>query len=333
MLQQRIKAKIQRFFEPRLPAVACEISRQAVSMVRLDSKQSNVIDRFAVIPLPPGLIVPSLTKPNIASVPDFVTAMKSAIAKAEAKSMKMSLAIPDASAKSAIYVMDTLPSSESERQQLLKWKLKKAVPFNVEESHLSYWEKKTSNGKHVLLTVCICREVLNQFEDAFQKMGIQMGYVTLSSFAAVEFLAHFDPEAIQKSVLLLRLGATDTSSLIMQEGRVSFFRHSERNGYEEPALAPTTPKPTQTPYQEIYDELYPCVIYYQDKLSSQPLAKIYVACHQEIPLTVLATLSEILKSPVEALDLMKYFHSPQHSELKSLRHHVLSPLGLALGRN
>ena len=333
MLQQRLKAKFQRFFEPQLPAVACEISRQAVSLVRLDSKRSNVIDRFAVIPLPQGLIVPSLTKPNIASVPDFVTAMKSAIAKTEAKSMKMSLAIPDASAKSAIHIMDTLPSSEGERQQLLKWKLKKAVPFNVEESHLSYWEKKASNGKHVLLTVCICREVLNQFENAFQKMGIQMGYVTLSSFAAFEFLAQFDPEAVQKSVLLLRMGATDTSSLIMQEGRVSFFRHSERNGHEVPAPAPTTPEPTKTAYQEIYDELYPCVIYYQDKLSSQPLSKIYVACHQEIPLTVLSTLSETLQSPVEPLDLMKYFHSPQHSELKSLRHHVLSPLGLALGRN
>lgn len=333
MLQQVLKTRIERFFEPQLPAVACEISRQAVSLVRLDSKQSNVVDRFAVIPLPPGLIVPSLTRPNIASVPDFVIAMKSAIAKAEAKSMKMSLAIPDASAKSAIHIMDTIPSNENERQQLLKWKLKKTVPFNVEEAHLSYWEKKASDGKHVLLTVCISREVLNQYEDAFQRMGIQMGYITLSSFAAFEFLARLDPEVVQKSVLLLRIGATDSSSLIMQEGRVSFFRHAERNEYEELTTTAKPPKPTKTQYQEIYDELYPCVIYYQDKLSSQPLTKIYVDCHQEVPLTVSSSLSESLQSPVEILDLMKYFHSPQHSELKSLRHHVLSPLGLALRRS
>ena len=242
MLQQRLKGKIQRFFEPQLPAIACEISRQAVSLVRLDSKQSNLLDRFAVIPLPQGLIVPSLTKPNIASVPEFAAALKTAMTKTEVKSVKMSLAIPDASAKSAIHIMDTLPSSENERQQLLKWKLKKAVPFNVDEAHISYWERKASNGKHVLLTVCICREVLNQFEEVFQKMGIQIGYITLSSFAAFEFLAHLDPEAVQKSLLLLRIGATDTSSLIMQEGRVSFFRHSERDGDDEPAAARTAPQ-------------------------------------------------------------------------------------------
>ncbi len=333
MLQQRLRGRVQRFFEPQLPAVACEISRQAVSLVRLDSKHSNLIDRFAVIPLPQGLIVPSLTKPNIASVPEFAAVLKTAIAKAEVKSVKVSLAIPDASAKSAIHIMDTLPPSENDKQQLLKWKLKKAVPFNVEEAHLSYWERKTINGKHVLLTVCICREVLNQFEEVFQKMGIQVGYVTLSSFAAFEFLAHFDPEAVQKSVLLLRIGATDTSSLIMQEGRVSFFRHSERNSDEELATARTSPKPTPMQYQEIYDELYPCVIYYQDKLSSQSLTKIYVACHQEVPVTVLSTLSETFQTPVEFLDLMKWVHSPQHAELKSLRHQVLSSLGLALGRN
>jgi type IV pilus assembly protein PilM len=333
MMQQVLKAKIQRFFEPQLPAVACEISRQAVSLVRVDPKRSTVIDRFAVIPLPQGLIVPSLTKSNIASVPDFVTAMKSAIAKAEVKSMKMSLAIPDASAKSAIHIMDTLPSSENDRQQLLKWKLKKAVPFNVEEAHLSYWEKKASNGKHVVLTVCISREVLNQYEEVFQRMGIQLGYITLSSFAAFEFLARLDPEVVQKSVLLLRIGATDTSSLIMQEGRVSFFRHSEKNGDEETSFASTPPPPTHFQYQEIYDELYPCVIYYQDKLSSQPLAKIYVACQKEVPLAVFTSLSETFQSPVESLDLMKYFHSPQHAELRSVRHHVLSPLGLAVGRN
>jgi len=332
MFQQVLKTRIRRFFEPQLPAVACEISRQAVSLVHLDSKQPKVVDRFAVISLPEGLVIPSLTKPNIASVPDLVSAMKSAIAKSEVKSMKMSLAIPDASAKSAIHIMDTLPSSENERQQLLKWKLKKTVPFNVEEAHLSYWESKTSDGKHVLLTVCICREVMNQFEEAFQKMGIQMGYITLSSFAAFEFLARLDPEAVQKSVLLLRMGPTDTSSLIMQAGRVSFFRHSELNGHEESKTVAASPSPAKTQFQEIYDELYPCVIYYQDKLSVQPLHKIYVAWHQEAPPTVFSSLSESLQSPVEALDLMKFFHSPQHSELKRLRHHVLSPLGLAVGR-
>ena len=235
MIPRILKSRIEHFFEPQLPAVACEISREVVSLVRLDPLKPNVLERFAVVALKQGLVVPSLTKPNIASVPELMAAIKSAVAKADIKILKMSLAIPDASAKSSIHILDTVPPSENEKQQLLKWKLKKAVPFNVEESRLSYWERKTSDGKHAFLTVCICREVLNQFEEVFQKLGIHVGNISLSSFAAFDLLARIDPGAVQKSVLLLRMGSMGSSSLIMQEGRVSFFRHAERN---EPVIRP-----------------------------------------------------------------------------------------------
>ena len=333
MVPQILKSRIERFFEPQLPAVACEISREAVSLVRLDPLKPNVVERFAVVPLKQGLVVPSLTKPNIASIPELMAAIRSAVAKTEVKLIKTSLAIPDSSAKSAIHIMDTVPPSENEKQQLLKWKLKKAVPFNVEESRLSYWERKTSDGKHAFLTVCICREVLSQFEEVFQKLGIHVGYISLSSFAAFDLLARMDPGAVQKSVLLLRMGPTDTSSLIMQEGRVSFFRHAERNGQEEIPISPLSQSQSMKQFQEIYDELYPCVMYYQDKLSSQPINKIYVACHQEPPPATFSSLSERLQNPVEPLDLMKFFHSPQHADLKSLKSHILPPLGLAIGRH
>jgi hypothetical protein len=57
-----------------------------------------------------------------------------------------------------------------------------------------------------------------------------------------------------------------------------------------------------------------------------------VAGHQELPAAIITSLSQALHCPVETLDLMRYFHSPHHAELKKWNFHVLSPLGLAIGK-
>jgi Tfp pilus assembly PilM family ATPase len=130
MIQKSLTSRIQKFFKPSLPLVACEINRQSIALVRLDSRNPALVDRFAVTPLPEGLVSPSLIRPNIASVAVFVAELKVAFAKAEIKTARISLALPDASAKVTLHPLDTLPGNENEKQQLLRWKLKE-VPFNI----------------------------------------------------------------------------------------------------------------------------------------------------------------------------------------------------------
>src|SRR5258706_905666 len=171
MIQKSLTSRIQKFFQPSLPLVACEINRRTIAVVRLDSRNPALVDRFAVIPLPEGLVLPSLTRPNIAAVPDFVAALKAALAKAEIKTARVSLALPDASAKVSLHPLDTLPGNENEKEQLLRWKLKKTLPFNIDESHVASLDHKFPNGKHLVLTVCIHKELLAQYEAAFQNLA------------------------------------------------------------------------------------------------------------------------------------------------------------------
>jgi len=326
MIQKSLTSRIQKFFQPSLPLVACEINRRTIAVVRLDSRNPALVDRFAVIPLPEGLVLPSLTRPNIAAVPDFVAALKAALAKAEIKTARVSLALPDASAKVSLHPLDTLPGNENEKEQLLRWKLKKTLPFNIDESHVASLDHKFPNGKHLVLTVCIHKEVLAQYEEVFQKLGIHAGYICLSSFAAFELLARLEPDLGQRSVLLLRVRPSGVSSIIAQEGRVVFFRQTDV-GDEVTVAAPAA-----LGWPDLFDEIHPCVTYYQDKLSSKPLDKIYVACPQDPPTAVLSSLSERLRSPVVNLDPLSFFQSPNAGALRNSKSALMPSLGLAAGR-
>lgn len=324
MIQKSLTARIQKFFEPSLPVVACEINRRTIAIVRLDSRNPALVERFAVTSLPAGLVSPSLIRPNIASVPDFVAELKSAFAKAEIKTSKISLALPDASAKVSLHPLDTLPGNENEKQQLLRWKLKKTVPFNIDEAHVTSLDHKLPNGKHLVLTVCIHKEVLAQYEEAFQKLGIHAGYICLASFATFELLSKLEPDLGQRSVLLLRVRSSGVSSLIVQEGRVVLFRQSDVG--EDAPVSPAVGTP------DLFDEIHPCVTYYQDKLSSQPLDKIYVACPQDPPAAMLSSLSERFRSPVVSLDPLRFFQAPNATALRSYKNMLMPSLGLAAGR-
>jgi type IV pilus assembly protein PilM len=328
MIQKSFRGRIEKFFQPSLPPVACEISRRSVALVRLDSRNPALVDRFAVTPLSEGLVAPSLTRPNIASMTDFQAVLKTAFAKAEIKTARLSLALPDASAKVSLHSLDTFPANENEKLQLLRWRLKKTVPFNIEEAHIASVDYKHPEGKHLVLTVCVHREVLAQYEEAFQKLGIHAGYICLSSFAAFELLARIEPDLGRRAVLLLRVRRSGASSLIVQEGRVMFFRQTDAG--EEEAGEAAALGSVRLP--DLFDEIHPCVTYYQDKLSTQPLDRIYVACPQDPPAEVLASLSERFRSPVLNLDPLRFFQSPNAPALRSLKNALTPSLGLAAGR-
>lgn len=327
-----LKQRFKKYFEPSLPTTACEISRQFLSVVRLSNQNLPQVDRFSVVPLPGGLVRPSLAPPNISSPPDLIHILKTALAKAEIKTNKISLAIPDACAKVAIHHFDSLPGKERDKVQLLKWKLKKTLPFNAEDSYLSYLEQRTGDGKHTVVTVSIHKEVLAQYEGLFAALGIHVGYVTLASFGAFELLARSDPAALQKSVLFMRVRPADISSLIVQQGAVVFFRHVDYEVGEPPAEEHPLEEKARFRVTDLYDEVHPCLMYYQDKLGASSVEKIYLSDIHDSDPSLLSSLSERSGSSVLSVDPARLFRWQTPGDSNEKKNALTSSLGLALGR-
>ncbi|MEW5977023.1 MAG: hypothetical protein AB1898_14570 [Acidobacteriota bacterium] len=322
--------KIERIFQPKLPPVACEVSPEHFCVVRIGNRRPPTLERFSAVPLPAGLFVPSLIRPCISSFDEFENLVRTTLAKADLKPARISLAIPDAVAKVAVQALDTLPGKEGDRAQLLRWKLKKSVPFNIDEGSLAWREQRTPQGKYLTVTAGIAREVLSQIERVFQNLGIHVGYVTLSSFASFELLVRSDAQALQGSVLYIRTSPSSISSLIFQNGNLVFFRTSELDGAPEGPSRPATPAAAYV--DRLYDEIHPCLMYYQDKIGAQGIERVYVSPHIDLERGSLAVLSEKASCPVHPVDISQAVHWPAGEARGAIRAALLSPLGLALGK-
>src|SRR3974377_1441958 len=129
MALTQFKDRISKFFQPGLPPVSCEISQEFVSVVRLNTKEPAIVEQCVVTPIPESLVTASLSQPNLRSMPDLSDILKSSLAKAEVRSNKISVAVPDSSVKVGLHTFDKLPGNENERQQLLTWRLKETNPL------------------------------------------------------------------------------------------------------------------------------------------------------------------------------------------------------------
>ncbi len=98
--------------------------------------------------------------------------------------------------------------NRSEGLDILRWKLKKKLPFDVSDAHLDFQQLATrENGDIVVLVVLAFRPVISQYEELFAAAGLVPTRIDLNCFnlnrvferrlATSEnhaFLAHFDSQ-------------------------------------------------------------------------------------------------------------------------------------------
>lgn len=108
---------------------------------------------------------------------------------------RASLVLPDAWLRTAFTEVGELPGGGEKRQEVLRWKLKRLVPFRVEELRLAAAELSPLPGRendeenHRLLLGFALEGLLAQLEDAFEAVDVHIGRVTSSGLAAVGALA------------------------------------------------------------------------------------------------------------------------------------------------
>ena len=98
------------------------------------------------------------------------------------------LVLPDAWLRLAFVDVARLPSAAQERDDVLRWKLKRLVPFRVEELRLAAEEieplpQQNSEEPHRLLLGFGIDALLAQLEDAFEAAGVRIGRITSESLA------------------------------------------------------------------------------------------------------------------------------------------------------
>ncbi len=227
------------------PPIAIDIAPDRISGARFT--RTGSLDGFAVEPLPPGAIVPSAVETNIVNAGAVRNAMQGVCDRLNAKNEDAALLLPDTVIRVFVHHFDQFPRSAKEAIPMLRWKLKKSVPFEVDETLISYMRQSPREGGVDVVTSLGRLRIVREYEAAAEQCGLVPGVVLSTSLAAVSLLAD------RKPALMARVSGNSLTTAIVREGVLCGYRCTEL-----PAQASLL-----TP-QMLLEEIYPVAAYYQD---------------------------------------------------------------------
>jgi type IV pilus assembly protein PilM len=221
--------------------------------------------------LPEGAVKPGLAGPNIVNREDVIAALDRVL-KQVGRPRRIALVVPDSTAKVSVIKFEKLPERRDDLDQLVRWQVKKSVPFPLEQAQVSWTRGTTEASGATELVVAIARrDVVEEYEGVCQAAGADAGLVDLATFNLINVILASNgdgPTGGQSMVtdiaggldwLLVHVAPDSSTMAILRGSDLILFRNRPADG--EGSLA---------------DLVHQTTMYYEDRLSGQGFAKIFV---------------------------------------------------------
>ncbi|HKR28437.1 MAG TPA: hypothetical protein VJS11_13330 [Acidobacteriaceae bacterium] len=165
------------------PRLACEVRPEGVIAGRAshDKHKADAVLAFAA--LPPGALTPGLKTPNLADRSAVVSALESALGATNAKDRDLTIVVPDAAARVLLLDFDTLPVKRQEAMPVVRFRLRKMVPFDVDTAAVSYQVMGQKASQLSVLVTVMPADVLAEYEGAVRDAGYNPGAVLPGTLA------------------------------------------------------------------------------------------------------------------------------------------------------
>ena len=240
------------------PLFACEIAPGYVAAARW-TRTGTAVEAFEVEPLPPGAISATAVETNLLNLAEVRGAVEKVFTRLHAKGHAVALLVPDPVVRVFVLHFDEFPRSASEAVPLLRWRLKKSVPFEAEETLISFTRQPPRDAGVDVVTGLARLRIIREYEQLLEGVGMFPGVVMSSTMAAVPLLDDRRPS------LLARIAGKTLTTAIVRGGLLCGYRCTELPA-EQSQVSP----------QALLDEIYPLAAYYQDSWQ-EGIAMVYLA--------------------------------------------------------
>jgi type IV pilus assembly protein PilM len=240
----------------RRPILACEIAADRILAGRA-ADTGRMVEMAAARELAPGTVVPDLMEPNLRDGTAIRTAIEGALGSVGGRSRDVIAILPDTAVRVVLLDFETLPAKREEAEAVVRFRLKKSLPFDLNEARVSYHAQSTGKGMQAVAAV-ILKTVLEEYESAFRDAGYNPGMVMPSMLAA---LGAADAE---RPTLVVKVDARTISIAILDREQLVLFRTLEN-------LRGITITGDQ-----LAEEVYPSVVFFQDTYKLN-IERVYVA--------------------------------------------------------
>jgi len=276
---QPILATLKRFdtealFElrPAFPPVAVEIDRGHVTLVRVATKRRGrpVLEAFRIQSAPEHAQGATMFRPNLGSADALTRQLRELFATSGTKPGRVSVILPDNLAKVSIVTLPERPATRKALREMLRFKLRRSVPFRLEDAAISSYAIPGPGPEVHLLVAVMMRSVVEQYEAAFEAAGLRPGLVdlctpSLFNLARPELAKATAPGS---DAALLNCTRNYFTLMIVRGDRVVFFRCKAYAGGEEDDASGRLAVLTR--------ELKSSLSYYAEKLGGVGVGTLFV---------------------------------------------------------
>ena len=219
------------------PRLAVEIRAEGVVAARAEDALA-VVSAVAYGLLPVGTVMPALKPGNVVGHAATVAAVKKALEAVALKERQTSVVVPDAAVRVLLLDFDALPAKAIEALPVVRFRLKKLLPFDADDAVVSYQVMSSEKGLVRVLAVAVPRDVLAEYESVVREAGFEPGAVLPSTLAACAGM-----HAIEAAALLVNAGETAVTTAIVQGGILLLHRtvDLQSTGLLEPIVEAPAP--------------------------------------------------------------------------------------------
>jgi Tfp pilus assembly PilM family ATPase len=242
------------------PEAAIEIAADRVAAAALTSRGSGlVVTGHAAEALAPGVVVPSLTATNIHDRAPVVAALRRVLERLGARARRVALVVPDTAVKVSLLRFDKVPPRRDDLDQLVRWQLRKAAPFPVDEASVTYSPALTTDGGGREFVVELARrETIREYEAVCEEANVYAGIVDTATLALLGLFSGAD--APSGDWLLVHVRPDYTSIAIARGEDLIFYR--------------SRPEDEGT---DLEDLVHQTAMYYQDRLTGKAFERVMLA--------------------------------------------------------
>jgi type IV pilus assembly protein PilM len=228
------------------PPMVVEIAAEHVAAAHWGNSR-GAVDACAMEPLQVGSVMASPVETNVTQ-PDAVrSALRAVFNRVPDRGAPLALLIPDLVVRVFILPFDSLPRRSDEALPVIRWRLKKSVPFDVDDTVVSWMRQAGPHGNLEVVTAIARKSILREYEEIVESLGARNTIVLSSTLATLPLLEE------RGATLLARMSGKTLTTVVVSGANLCVYRATDMLA-EADILDPAT----------ILEEIFPAVAYYQD---------------------------------------------------------------------
>lgn len=233
------------------PDYVFEFSEAGIAFAHRGKGRGGAETGFA--PFEPGTLAPSPVEDNLRR-PEAIVPLLAQIAAPNGNKKRRPAAVilPDYAARVSVLDFDAFPSGAEEQLSLIRFRLKKTLPFDIDSAAVSYFVQPSETGRKIeVVAVTVALEIIARYEALLRGANFHPGEVTTSALAALNL--YRSPDQSGDVAIVAKLAGRALSLMVLAGDSLKLFRCVELEAPGEP---------------EILSVLQPTFAYIEDELGT-----------------------------------------------------------------